>query len=619
MVLLCAGSHRRLPAGERRSRPRPLLRRTRPDHHRHAARRSRRRLRLRAARTPALDALARGGARFDRAYAAAPITLPSHATLLTGRYPPGHGARHNGMRARRRRADAGRRASRARVRDRRVRRRVSARPPVRPRSGVSTSTATACRAARTAGRNERPGRDGRRRGARVARTTIAARRVLPLGPPLRAARAVRRCRRTAGRRATALRRRDRRRGSRRPGGCSTALGDATATTLVVAAGDHGEAFGEHGEFSHSIFVYDTTLRVPLIIAGPGVPAGARVARRRSRSSTSRRRSLPLARSQPRSTVDGIDLSPALRRPRQLADARALRRVVRAAARLRMEPAARDAERRMEIHRRAEARAVRRRRSDPGETREPGRRQTRARRRDCASGSTRYSAATLPSRRRGRPRGGGAPAGAGLHVGGDGSREPRRAAGSEGSARAGRAHRAGHVGRAQGAALERGAAQHRARRSAQSAGATCASATRWLSRPLRRARCRISRAAIAAQLPVRRRPSRPAPVPGGGAAIRRGAGGRCASRSGRARQPGRHREPRAPAVGRRRPADGDPAAPARADARSRLSTRPASTWRSRTRARAGARRRRAKPPDFCVGLPADAPQRAEVERLLAGCA
>ena len=51
-----------------------------------------------AARTPAMDALARERRRFDRAYATAPITLTSHASLMTGRYPPGHGARHNGMR-----------------------------------------------------------------------------------------------------------------------------------------------------------------------------------------------------------------------------------------------------------------------------------------------------------------------------------------------------------------------------------------------------------------------------------------------------------------------------------------------------------------------------------------
>jgi tetratricopeptide (TPR) repeat protein len=55
-----------------------------------------------------------------------------------------------------------------------------------------------------------------------------------------------------------------------------AVAAVRADTLVVAAGDHGEAFGEHGEVAHSIFVYDTTLRVPLIVAGPGVDAGRRV-------------------------------------------------------------------------------------------------------------------------------------------------------------------------------------------------------------------------------------------------------------------------------------------------------------------------------------------------------
>ncbi len=51
-----------------------------------------------AARTPAMDALAARGVRFTHAFAPAPITLPSHASLLTGLYPPGHGSRHNGMR-----------------------------------------------------------------------------------------------------------------------------------------------------------------------------------------------------------------------------------------------------------------------------------------------------------------------------------------------------------------------------------------------------------------------------------------------------------------------------------------------------------------------------------------
>ena len=45
-------------------------------------------------------------------------------------------------------------------------------------------------------------------------------------------------------------------------------------TLVVAVGDHGESLGEHGEQTHGFFVYDATVRIPLIVAGPGVPRRA---------------------------------------------------------------------------------------------------------------------------------------------------------------------------------------------------------------------------------------------------------------------------------------------------------------------------------------------------------
>ncbi len=37
-------------------------------------------------------------------------------------------------------------------------------------------------------------------------------------------------------------------------------------TLVVVTGDHGESLGEHGERTHSLFAYEATLRVPLIVA-----------------------------------------------------------------------------------------------------------------------------------------------------------------------------------------------------------------------------------------------------------------------------------------------------------------------------------------------------------------
>ena len=43
-----------------------------------------------------------------------------------------------------------------------------------------------------------------------------------------------------------------------------------ARTLIVVTADHGESFGEHGEETHGVFVYDATLRVPFIVAAPGI-------------------------------------------------------------------------------------------------------------------------------------------------------------------------------------------------------------------------------------------------------------------------------------------------------------------------------------------------------------
>lgn len=41
-------------------------------------------------------------------------------------------------------------------------------------------------------------------------------------------------------------------------------------SIVIVAGDHGESLGEHGERDHGIFVYESVLRVPLIIRGPEI-------------------------------------------------------------------------------------------------------------------------------------------------------------------------------------------------------------------------------------------------------------------------------------------------------------------------------------------------------------
>ena len=56
-----------------------------------------------------------------------------------------------------------------------------------------------------------------------------------------------------------------------------AIGDPGGErTAWIVCGDHGESLGEHGEQTHSLFVYDATARVPLIVWSPGrVPASRR--------------------------------------------------------------------------------------------------------------------------------------------------------------------------------------------------------------------------------------------------------------------------------------------------------------------------------------------------------
>jgi choline-sulfatase len=226
------------------------------------------------ARTPNIDALAARGVRFEQAFATAPITLPSHASLMTGRYPPGHGARHNGMRVDAAVPSLATTLSKAHFATGAF---VSAFPLDR-RFGLSAGfdqySDRMPRGPRGRPENERPGADA----VNEARVWLNPLSVDGPGPgrwflwvhlfephaPYGQA------------------------GSGRPladryddevaesdvqvGRILDALGPRLASTLVVVASDHGEAFGEHGEVSHSLFVYDTTLRIPLLMAGPGVPA-----------------------------------------------------------------------------------------------------------------------------------------------------------------------------------------------------------------------------------------------------------------------------------------------------------------------------------------------------------
>ena len=52
----------------------------------------------------------------------------------------------------------------------------------------------------------------------------------------------------------------------------TAVGSGA---IVLVTADHGESLGEHGETTHSVFLYDATLKVPLILRSPGMKPGVR--------------------------------------------------------------------------------------------------------------------------------------------------------------------------------------------------------------------------------------------------------------------------------------------------------------------------------------------------------
>jgi len=49
-------------------------------------------------------------------------------------------------------------------------------------------------------------------------------------------------------------------------------------TIVIVTADHGEGFGEHGTYDHGWNLYNEVLRVPLIVAGAGIPQGVQISR-----------------------------------------------------------------------------------------------------------------------------------------------------------------------------------------------------------------------------------------------------------------------------------------------------------------------------------------------------
>ena len=222
------------------------------------------------ARTPAFDSLAARGTRFDRAYATAPITLTSHASMLSGRYPAGHGARHNGVRV----TEGTPLVAEAFARSGFSTAAFVAAFPLDRRFGLGRGFQTyGDRMPRIAGRmaNERSASlvtdeaiawlAALKTDGQAGRFFLWVHYFEPHAPYGAAADTGPASDRYDAEIAEA---------DRQMARLLDALGSARDSTLVAATADHGEAFGEHGEIAHSIFVYDTTLRVPLVFAGPGV-------------------------------------------------------------------------------------------------------------------------------------------------------------------------------------------------------------------------------------------------------------------------------------------------------------------------------------------------------------
>jgi Tfp pilus assembly protein PilF len=81
-------------------------------------------------------------------------------------------------------------------------------------------------------------------------------------------------------------------------------------TLIAVLSDHGESLGEHGEYTHGVFLYDATLRVAFLMSGPGIPSGLRV-KQQARTVDFLPTVLELMGGKPPAPVEGASLVPAL--------------------------------------------------------------------------------------------------------------------------------------------------------------------------------------------------------------------------------------------------------------------------------------------------------------------
>ncbi len=83
-------------------------------------------------------------------------------------------------------------------------------------------------------------------------------------------------------------------------------------TLIAIIGDHGESLGDHGEETHSMFVYDSAIRVPLVLWGPGRLPGGTVVPEAVRATDLAPTLLDLVGAPPLRTAHGRSLVPLIR-------------------------------------------------------------------------------------------------------------------------------------------------------------------------------------------------------------------------------------------------------------------------------------------------------------------
>jgi arylsulfatase A-like enzyme/Tfp pilus assembly protein PilF len=223
------------------------------------------------AATPRLDALARRGVRFDQAVSPVPLTRPAHASLFTGLYPHEHGLRDN------------------------LPRKLDPSIPTLARklqqagyqTGASVGTFLIGRGSGLeagferfsdgagSGAADRIGASAERRATEVLADAVAFLQKAnppfflwahlydphaPYDPPSPFPKTY------AGEVAYV----DAEIGKLLDAIESRGFGEST---WILVTADHGEGLGEHGEDEHGVLVYESTLRVPLILKRPGGAAG----------------------------------------------------------------------------------------------------------------------------------------------------------------------------------------------------------------------------------------------------------------------------------------------------------------------------------------------------------